>query len=138
MGHPTGIPERLQHRAIVVELDNAPEIDTRAEPFVGWNLLHHAQAEFGIGHREIVNRRSKTDERKPILAVGSAINVVGITRKIIRENLERAGLLAHNPVAIDATEPCAYPQHGAAVVRDADAVRKSEIGEYRASYAGRR
>ena len=67
----------------VVELDHTAIIDARAQPFVGRDLLDHADAKARVGHCEVIDGRAKTDEGEPIFAVGGAIDIVAITREIV-------------------------------------------------------
>jgi len=111
----------------IVELDDTAEIDPRAKPFVRRDLLDHAGAEAGIGHCKVVDRRADSDESQPVGTVGGAVDVVGISGKIVHQQFQRAGLLALDPISVDSTQPCAGPQHGAPIMRDANAIREREV-----------
>ena len=71
--------------------------------------------------------------RQPVIAVGGEVDVVGIARQIVDHRLDRAGLRAVEPVALDRAAEGFGEQDRLAVAGDADAV-----GEFQAAQHGAR
>ena len=125
-------------RAGVVELDDAAGVDVREQPFVLGQPAGHALAHPGLAQRQIEGRRAHAEPGHPVVAIGGAVDVVGVARHVGDHAFDGAGFGAGEPVAMDAARPGFGEQEREAVVGHADAVRIAVGVEHGAGPAGAR
>ena len=138
MGNAGRVPVRFENIARLVEAQHAAMIEPGRQPFVAGHLLHHAQTEARFARGEVEGRGADADQRQPIRAIGSAVDVVGIARQRLDRDFQFTLKGAGYPVAIDLAERGAGDQQRLPVVRDAYAVRKVKMRNQRRGLAGRR
>src|ERR1700723_3688582 len=95
------IPPGLQRFARLVEFKNAAMIKAGRQPLIGGHLLDHAEPKAGLAWSEIEGRGADAHQREPVGAIGCAIDVVGIARKLIDQNLRPSLFRSFRPVAED-------------------------------------
>src|ERR1019366_10550961 len=96
---PGRIPPRFQRLAGLVEFQHAAVIKRRRKPFVGRDLLDHAQPEARLARGEVEGRRANTNQRQPIGSIGGTVDVVGVARQLVDQDLGAALLRTLEPVA---------------------------------------
>src|SRR5712675_331865 len=126
------VPQRVEHFAALVELDDASGVDIRKQPFVYRNPLAHSLAEARHLPGEVERGAAHADHRQPIVSVGRKIDIVGIARQVVDDRFDLARPRAIEPIAFDRAAEGFGEQDRFAVAGDTDAIWKFQPAQHRA------
>ena len=132
------VPERFEHLAPLVELDDASGVDIREKPLIDRNPFAHPLAEAGHSPGQIERGAAHADHRQPVVSVRGEVDVIGIARQVIHHRLDFPGLRAVEPIALDRAAEGFGKQDRLAVAGDTDAVGEPQPPQSGMCRSGRR
>src|SRR6516164_243416 len=132
-----GVPPGFQRLSIFIELEYAAMIESWRQPLVGRDLLDHAEPKAGLARGKVESRCTNANQRQPVIAVRGAVDVIGVARQFVDQNLGPPLVRTLKPIAEDLAERGACDQKRLAVMRDADPVREIEMVDNGAGGPGR-